>query len=118
MSLTVPPGQTVALVGTTGAVRALVASLEGGIPAGLWCYHLDRERLLMVLDRLGKIPLEARDGPQVPERKSDIQNFDDEFDRRQIELHDDFWKKRDALVKEEQNADWSASSSTGAVYGE
>ena len=43
----VRPGQFSLMVGTTGAMRALVDGLAGGIPLGLWCYRLDRKRLLM-----------------------------------------------------------------------
>jgi gluconokinase len=35
------------MTGTTGAVRALAPSLARGIPKGLWCYCVDRDRLLM-----------------------------------------------------------------------
>jgi gluconokinase len=43
----VSPGQFSMMAGTTGAVRALLLSLDRGIPEGLWCYCLDRKRLLM-----------------------------------------------------------------------
>ena len=43
----VTPGQFSLMVGTTGAVRALARDLDAGIPQGLWCYGVDRHRLLM-----------------------------------------------------------------------
>jgi gluconokinase len=41
------PDQFSLMVGTTGAMRALLPSLDRPIPDGLWCYRLDRSRLLM-----------------------------------------------------------------------
>jgi gluconokinase len=35
------------MVGTTGAMRALVPDIDDGIPPGLWCYRLDDRRLIM-----------------------------------------------------------------------
>ena len=43
----VTAGQFSLMTGTTGAVRALAPSLARGIPKGLWCYCVDRDRLLM-----------------------------------------------------------------------
>jgi gluconokinase len=40
------PDQFSLMVGTTGAMRVLVPA-AAEIPAGLWCYRLDRDRLLM-----------------------------------------------------------------------
>ena len=41
------PDQFSLMVGTTGAMRVLVPTISDGIPAGLWCYRLDRRRLIM-----------------------------------------------------------------------
>lgn len=41
------PDQFSLMVGTTGAMRVLVPTIADGIPAGLWCYRLDRRRLIM-----------------------------------------------------------------------
>lgn len=41
------PDQVSLMVGTTGAMRALLPALDRPIPPGLWCYRLDRARLLM-----------------------------------------------------------------------
>jgi gluconokinase len=41
------PGHFSLMAGSTGAMRSLVDSLDGGIPEGLWCYRVDRGRLLM-----------------------------------------------------------------------
>jgi gluconokinase len=41
------PDQFSLMVGTTGAMRVLVPTIDDGIPAGLWCYRLDRRHLIM-----------------------------------------------------------------------
>jgi len=43
----VTPGPFSLMIGTTGAMRALAPALDGSVPPGLWCYRVDRERLLM-----------------------------------------------------------------------
>ena len=43
----VASGQFSLMVGTTGAMRALTRDLKAGIPRGLWCYCVDRDRFLM-----------------------------------------------------------------------
>ena len=43
----VDPSQRALTVGTSGALRVLYRGRPGRVPAGLWCYRLDRERLVV-----------------------------------------------------------------------
>ena len=41
------PERVAIMVGTSGAMRVMWEAQQVGIPAGLWCYHADRQRFLM-----------------------------------------------------------------------
>jgi gluconokinase len=41
------PGQFSLMVGTTGAMRTVIEATSLAIPAGVWCYRLDRKRFVL-----------------------------------------------------------------------
>jgi gluconokinase len=41
------PDRVAVMVGTSGAMRVVLPARSKTIPAGLWCYHVDRQRLVM-----------------------------------------------------------------------
>ena len=43
----VSPRRITLMVGTSGAMRVVWAASEVSVPYGLWCYHVDRRRLLI-----------------------------------------------------------------------
>ena len=55
-------------LGTSGALRALYAADSFGIPPGLWCYRLDRRRVVMggAISNGGSVSKWLRDTLQLP----------------------------------------------------
>lgn len=68
----VPPGANACVLGasTSGAMRVLLPKHPSQVPAGLWCYRIDRNRSLLggAINDAGRIPAWLATTLQLPEQ--------------------------------------------------